>query len=278
MISCALAYLLKSDDHMHKIPILMYHSVSWEQDRRLFPYFATNTYPSIFEAHIEFLVSNGYKTIALEDLLDGKLNGARERHAIITFDDGYEDFYIHAFPILKKYRATATMFLPTRYIGNSGNTLFTRTCLDWRQVRELSDNGIRFGSHSHDHLKLTDFSAEQIEDELRTSRQIIEDKIGRPVASFSYPYAFPEERKDFIHQLRQVLVRVGFRIGVTTTIGLYARGDDLLTLKRLPINSHDDYCLFSAKIAGAYDWLNIIQNIFKRCKAIGCRKSGNASD
>ncbi len=267
LLSCFFVHpLLRNLNGKRALPILMYHSISREQGKRVIPYFETNIYPSVFEEHIRFLATNGYQPVALESLLDGGSKIPDGKCVAITFDDGYQDFYTNAFPVLKKYEMPATVFLPTAYIGSTRKKFKGRPCLNWHEVRELSENKISFGSHSHSHTELKNISPGALEQELRISKEIIEDKVGLPVKSFSYPYAFPETRKVFVELLKSVLTHLGFEIGVTTRIGLNSPGCNLLTMKRLPVNSYDDPTLFSAKIDGAYDWLNPLQTVLKRLK------------
>jgi peptidoglycan/xylan/chitin deacetylase (PgdA/CDA1 family) len=251
------------------VPILMYHSVSWKQENRAVAYFETNTYPPVFEDHMRFLISQGYKPIALDSLLTTKLQIPEERSVIITFDDGYLDFYENAYPILKKYGATATVFLPTFYIGQSRSMFKKRPCLIWPEVRELSKNGITFGSHSHSHTKLKDLAPEELEKELKCSKETIENMIDMPVSSFSFPYAFPESKKDFVRLLKSNLADAGYKIGVTTRIGLNTSACDFLTLKRIPVSSHDDIPFLQAKVEGGYDWVYFVQYGFKSMVELG---------
>ena len=246
----------------------MYHSISWENAGHRIPYFETNTFPPVFEEHIRFLADNGYKTVGLEDLLAAGMEKTGSKYVVITFDDGYLDFYRHAFPILSKYRATATVFLPTGYISTPRKMFKQRPCMDWNEIAELSRNGISFGSHSHSHPELKNVSPKALEDELRISKEIIEGMTGMPVNSFSYPYAFPEAQMDFAGLLRAALIDTGYKFCVTTRIGLNPRDCDLLTLKRIPASSHDDPLLFAAKLEGAYDWLHSLQTLFKKSKEL----------
>lgn len=247
----------------------MYHSISCEQDEhQLLPYFETNTFPSIFEKHVQFLSNNKYKAVALDDFLDEDAQSSEDKRVVITFDDGYRDFYTGAFPILAKYGMSATMFLPTGYIGMPRSIFSPKPFLDIPQIKELSDYGIIFGSHSHYHAKLTDTPPDELVRELETSKEIIQQITGRPVNAFSYPYAFPETKKDFVRWLRRILAELDFKAGVTTRIGLNRHGCDSLTLKRIPMNSYDDASLFAAKLEGAYDWMNNMQLIVKNCKEL----------
>ena len=268
-ISCHVVHpVLKMLNVSVGVPILMYHSISWDPGGYRIQYFETNTFPSIFEEHMRFLAAEGYKPVGLECLLATDTEKTGSKPVVITFDDGYLDFYRNAFPILKRYGATATVFLPTGYIGISRSLFHGRPCLVRDEVRELSQNGISFGSHSHSHGELKNLSRKGMEDELRISKEIIENMTGMPVDSFSYPYAFPQAQKDFVRLYRAALIDAGYKFGVTTRIGLNSRDSDFLTLKRIPASSHDDPLLFAAKLEGAYDWLHFLQTLFKKSREL----------
>jgi peptidoglycan/xylan/chitin deacetylase (PgdA/CDA1 family) len=245
-----------------RIPILMYHSVSREEESGVLPYYRINTSPERFREHMDCLRRGDFSVIRLQDIERVREAGMREtrRLAVLTFDDGYRDFYTSAFPILYQYGFPATVFLSTGYIGNRFRG---KECMSWEEVRELARNGILFGSHTVTHPVLSNMRWDEVDFEVRRSRETIEEELGTPVASFGYPSAFPENRKEFVEELGRVLRRNGYRHGVTTIIGTTRERDNALFLKRLPINSLDDPQLFRAKLDGAYDWLRYPQYLYK---------------
>src|ERR1035438_2431203 len=86
-----------------RIPILMYHSISDEPEAGVTPYYRTATSPDIFRQHMQLLKSAGYKGVNIKTGIDALKRGKKEKMAVITFDDGYRDFYTAAFPTLKKH-------------------------------------------------------------------------------------------------------------------------------------------------------------------------------
>ena len=106
------------------------------------PYYCTNTAVRVFEQQIRFLRQDGYRAVSLADAY-GYVRDASpgERLVAITFDDGYADFYTNALPILHRYGYSATVFLPTAYIGNVSRQFKGADCLTWSQVRELRKAG-----------------------------------------------------------------------------------------------------------------------------------------
>jgi peptidoglycan/xylan/chitin deacetylase (PgdA/CDA1 family) len=197
------------------IPILMYHSIADDDEIGVHPYYRTSTSPQVFAQHMGYLHDQGYKTINLADAVGLLQNNPSTRKcAVITFDDGYGDFYKHAFPILNHHGFTATVFLPTDYIGSARMRFNKRECLTWAEVRELREHGIRFGSHTVTHPQLRTLDDNGINRELSESKSTIEDKLGGSVDSFSYPYAFPEGSNSFTQKLRNTLVNCGYSQGV----------------------------------------------------------------
>jgi peptidoglycan/xylan/chitin deacetylase (PgdA/CDA1 family) len=246
----------------------MYHSISDDKESISHPYYHINTTSAVFAEHMRFLSENDYSVINLHELVNcfDTNNKLTKKFAVITFDDGYRDFYTNAFPILQKYHFPATVFLPTDFIGNEKNKLRGKDHLTWDQISELSDSGGSFGSHTVSHPQLHDLVRDEIEHELRDSKKSIEDKTGKPVTSFSYPFAFPEEDKVFRGELRNILEKNGYTSGVTTVIGRAGIGDDPLFLKRIPVNNCDDELFFRAKLEGAYDWPHKPQYFYKIMK------------
>jgi peptidoglycan/xylan/chitin deacetylase (PgdA/CDA1 family) len=258
------------------VPILMYHSISTADESRSHPYYRTVTSVEVFEDHVKYLRENGYKAASLSDavrLTQGPAEEAEKRF-VMTFDDGFQDFYTEAFPILSKYGYTATVFLPTAYVGDTARRFNGTECLTWRQIRELQTAGVDFGSHTVSHPQLRDLGTEKVQDEIRSSKEAIEQELGCAVTSFAYPYAFPETDGAFQNRLRENLLEAGYQNGVSTIIGRASRNDDMFFMKRVPVNSSDDGRLFRAKLEGGYDWLHKIQHASKILRPGAGRRTG----
>ena len=120
-----------------RIPILMYHSISDEKEKS-HPYYHVNTSPAVFDAHMRYLHENNYSVINLQDLEKSFDTRDSSKYVVITFDDGFHDFFTNAFPILKKYNFSATVFLPTGFIHNERLSFKGKECMTWDEVRQLS--------------------------------------------------------------------------------------------------------------------------------------------
>jgi peptidoglycan/xylan/chitin deacetylase (PgdA/CDA1 family) len=247
-----------------RVPILMYHSISDNLFGMSHPYYHINTSAEVFSRQMRWLRNNGYRTIDLCELTDRFERRERlEKTVIITFDDGYRDFMDGAMPVLKQCGFSATIFLATDRIQDAPMHFSGAEYLTWRDVRELHAEGIRFGSHTVSHPDMRSLGPEQIEYELGYSKEVIEQKLGEAVGSFAYPFAFPEEDRDFTRFLLDALENHGFQCGVTTVLGRASHKCNPYFLPRLPVNSWDDDALLQAKVAGGYDWMHWPQRIHK---------------
>jgi peptidoglycan/xylan/chitin deacetylase (PgdA/CDA1 family) len=248
-----------------RIPILMYHSISELSATNAHPYFETRTSPGVFEMQMKYLYENGYSTISPADVV-AILNSGRSsttKEIVITFDDGFRDFYLQAFPILEKYGLNATVYLPTGYINRDLEKFLGKQCMTWSEIRELNKLGVGFGSHTVNHPSLKLLSEPDLEREIRCSKDAIESELGSSINSFAYPHAFPEQDRTFLHRLRDALRGAGYQNGVSTIIGSVQSLEEKFFMKRLPVNSWDDLRFFQAKIHGDYDWLHSPQYLKK---------------
>jgi len=262
-LSHPLARLLGSQERS-RVPILMYHSISDNLFGMSHPYFHINTLPEVFSRQMRWLRNAGYRSIDLQQACTGLQAGTDlSKTIVITFDDGYRDFYTDALPILKQCGFTATLFLATDRIHSSPARIEGADYLTWSDVRELHAEGIQFGSHTVSHPDLRSLGPDQIEYELGHSKEVLEEQLGVSIKSFSYPFGFPEEDKSFTRFLEDVLSNLGFDYGVSTILGRASRRSSRFFLPRLPVNSCDDSSLFRAKLEGGYDWLHWPQ-LFKK--------------
>jgi peptidoglycan/xylan/chitin deacetylase (PgdA/CDA1 family) len=274
-----------------RIPILMYHAITDDPEPGVRGYYRLNTPPALFHEHLRLLKAEGFQVIdlpAAARLLVGRVaprapgfadhqsclpkletrNPQPEaRHAVITFDDGFQDFLTAAWPALREFGFSSTVFLPTAFIGRDRRSFKDRPCLTWAEVRRLRREGVCFGSHTVHHPKLWELAAGELERELQDSKHTLEQELNEPVQTFAHPYAFPRSPA-YVTRFRAALATAGYHAGVTTSLGCAAPGDDLLTLKRLPANGADDPALFRAKLRGAYDWLAAPQALIKRLKRL----------
>jgi peptidoglycan/xylan/chitin deacetylase (PgdA/CDA1 family) len=246
----------------------MYHGVSDDPETDFAPYYKVKTGPGVFREQMRQLAESGYRTMDLAEVarLLARGEALAAKSVVITFDDGFRDFQTAAFPILREPGFTATVFLPTAFIQEERRCFKGEECLTWREVRELRQAGMEFGSHTVNHPKLVELAWREVAREVRDSKDQIEQALGEAVATFAYPYAFPQGDRAFAGALRGLLAEAGYTCCATTEIGRVKSGDDPFRLKRLPANSLDDPAFFRAKLEGGYDWLGWPQAMIKKLK------------
>ena len=169
------------------IPILTFHKVDPS-----FEWGVTRVTPQQFKRILLFLRNDGYETISLCELFEPSKN-LPQKPVVITFDDSYESLYIHAFPLMREFGFRGTIFIVARYSGmmntwdvNLGGKSFRH--LSWIQIRELYSAGFEMGSHTMTHPDLTRVSPNRLHTELKESKEILEDRIGKPIRFISFPY------------------------------------------------------------------------------------------
>lgn len=189
--------------------------------------------PSLFAAQMSLLAEQGIQVTPLEELLSPPPGTDLSRPRVaITFDDGFENVYEHAWPILQRYNFPATVFLVTDYCGHSNMWpgqpphIPRSSLLRWSQVREMQAGGIDFGAHTCTHPNLTRLAARQIIRELSVSKQRLEETLGEPVITFAYPYGAHDPRvRDLAAQY--------FDVACTTDLGFVHADSHPLALARL---------------------------------------------
>lgn len=217
-----------------KVPILFYHKISHPCPKaKIEDLYVT---PEDFHNQMRYLKWRGYESIHLYKLVKG-INLEEKlpkRPIVLTFDDGYEDNYTYAFPILKKFGFTATIFLITKDIGglsgwSDSEETIKEPLLSWDKIKEMSDYGIDFQSHTHTHPSLTELDEKRIKEELIVSKQTIEDELKKKVDFLCYPYGH------FNSQIKQIVKETGYQGALTTKRGVVREGDDPYSLNRIGI-------------------------------------------
>lgn len=231
------------------LPILLYHRVVKDSIKdSVVGIYVTE---KVFEEQLHHLQKNNFKTITFIDVSralkgDKTLSG---KNIILTFDDGYEDNYISAFPLLKKYTSTAVIFLVTGQDSNVWDSAKNEPgakLLNKEQIEMMFDYGIEFGAHTLHHTNLTEVSKNQLLKEIYNSKIFLQKELQIPVISFAYPYGECNKiAKEAVKQL-------GFEFGVATDSGPLNFLKDLYQIRRQIIFSHTSLFQFKKKISKWY--------------------------
>ena len=194
--------------------------------------------PPNFEAQLAYLQSEGYTSIALDDLTY-HLAGLRELPAkpiILTFDDGYADNYTYAFPLLQKYGFQATFAIVTEPIDFGDPNYMT-----WDQVKEMYAAGMDFASHTRHHLDLRNRDLDFLRDQIVFSKEAIEYRLQEPIRYFVYPAGLYDQA------VIDVLQAADFWGALTTQYGAEYRYEARFEMPRIRMRGEDDLEAFKLK-------------------------------
>jgi len=208
------------------IPILVYHSIDNSHSDISIP-------PEIFVKQMNYLKREGFQVISLNQLMLFVSSGREvfEKILVLTFDDGLKNFYEAAWPILNRFGFSATLFVPTDYIGQTSSWytdygLKPFPMLGWDELRELTGKGIDVQSHGCSHQKLPSLTLSMVQRELRESKDVLERGLGRPTDFFCYPFG------EVSSMVLEEVKHAGYRGATGMGQGCYRVGDDPYLMKR----------------------------------------------
>lgn len=228
-----------------KVPVLSYHHIVSREDLSESHYIKGKLNPMVvlkedFEKQMAYLKEKGYTSLTLSELYDflARKKDVPAKSVVITFDDGYKDNYVEAYPILKKYNFTAVSFIITGYVTSKLHPYVPEE-IQYLSLHEIERGCDVFDYQSHtynlhqreknrfnqDASFLLTKEADQIEKDLRTSIRQLE---GRKKA-FAYPYG------EYSPNTINSLINLGFRMAFTVEKKAAERGDRIYEIPRLPV-------------------------------------------
>jgi peptidoglycan/xylan/chitin deacetylase (PgdA/CDA1 family) len=227
---------------MSLVPIFLYHQIAQLAPEKNPIGMATT--PNHFEEQMRYLHEHGYRSISLKELLDAyhTTRTFSPKTFVISFDDGYLDNYATAFPIMQKYGFTATIFLVSDLVGKHTDWEGQREpyeLMSWQHIDEMRRHGFDFGSHTRTHINLKNATIKVAVDEITTSREILENKMGTAVHALAYPYeAFKAIHFDMVQEA-----------GYLGACGSPAAAESAYNLWREECFGYESMAQFQAKIA-----------------------------
>ncbi|MGH3437037.1 MAG: polysaccharide deacetylase family protein [Sciscionella sp.] len=165
----------------------------------------------------------------------------------LTFDDAYSDFHAVALPMLMRYELTATLYVPTGYVGGHSGWMKAagetqRAILSWSQIEEVAAAGIEIGAHSHTHPELDRLPDRALADEVARPKAVLEDHLGRAVRSFAYPYG------DYDRRVRNAVATAGYCGAVTMNSWTASAADHPLELPRITVLDDTDVVTLARRL------------------------------
>ena len=188
--------------------------------------------PRLFSNHLKLLKVLGYQTCRLEDVQSEQTRP--KRAIVITFDDGYRDFYENALPSLEANGFQSTVFLVANQIGGTNawdveigdvsENLMSRS-----EILDAKKRGTQFGSHTLDHVDLADVSLEEAERQISVSKLKLAEVVGSEIQTFCYPYG----RKT--PEVMNLVQRSGYRVACSTEKGINDSSSNPYALRRINV-------------------------------------------
>jgi peptidoglycan/xylan/chitin deacetylase (PgdA/CDA1 family) len=190
-----------------------------------------------------------YHVLSMSDLVaclrEHRLPPARS--VIITFDDGYADNYDRAFPVLRRYRFPATVFLVSGAIGGDASwtddpPLSGRPLLSEAQLEEMLRAGIEVGAHTRTHPSLLELSAPDREREVQGAREDLQRRFGQVIRTFAYPFG------DYDADVARVVLRAGFDAACCSRSGVNDPATPPFELRRVEVRGTDSLYRFALMV------------------------------
>jgi len=247
---------------MSPVPVFMYHHVSPHKGDMV------TVAPDVFEAQMRFLADAGYKTLSADEVLDYILGTSEihEKAVAVTFDDGYLDNYIYAFPVFKKYNIKATIFIVTDWVeAASLNTVRSqgpapagfkqgsevrsdeiivpshtegksfvassqahKVIMNWDMIKDMQKSGLAgFYSHTMSHKKCAELSDEKLMMELKDSKRVMEQRLHKPCPYLCWP------KGSFNESAVKIAREAGYEAVFTTQKGVIRTGSNRYCIERI---------------------------------------------
>lgn len=233
--------------------VLMYHKVDAQPDN------PPCVPPPLFAAQMEYLRAHYHPISAAEWLAARRGEAALpERAVLVTFDDGYRDNLIEAAPVLKRLGVPALIFLPTDFLGadrplphdeERARQGVQNPTLTWDEARHLLDYGFEIGSHGESHRIFSGLPPEVAAAEIRRSKALLEERIGRAVRCFAYVNGAPNT---YDESTIEAVRTAGYEVAFATHMGPVFLDDAPYTLRRANVEPLPMYA-FARLVAGDCD-------------------------
>ncbi len=230
-----------------KIPVLYYHKIDYPKKDAV--YKGLYVTPEQFKRQVSLLKFLGYDTVNPKEILSF-IKGHKppvKKPLLITFDDGYENNYLNAYPILKSAGFSSIIFVSSGFIGKKSVVSDERervkeNFLNKNEIKEMFKNGFFIGSHGINHYYLDRLEEGVLIGELIASKAYLEHIINAPVDFFSYPFGA------YNPIVMRAVKNAGYTAAFTTASGRIEVGDNSFELKRIPVNGYNNILNFLLKI------------------------------
>ena len=218
--------------------ILIYHQIGADNGKQM------DLDRDHFRRHVAFLTNSGFSILPLREAIDRRAEPESHKHVVLTFDDGYDDMYRNAYPLLEELQIPFTVYLTSHPIeaqsplSNDGRSV----PISWEQVNTMQESGlVTVGAHTHTHPDFRTLEASRAEQEIGISTDLIERRTGVRPEHFAYPWGYWSSSGDHA-------VRAHYSSAVLGGGKPIDAATDPLMLNRIPVQLNDGVVFFKHKL------------------------------
>jgi peptidoglycan/xylan/chitin deacetylase (PgdA/CDA1 family) len=226
----------------------MYHSVSTTNNAKFAPFTVP---PARFAEQMAYLSEQGYTPLTVTHYVQATADGSMlpGRPVILTFDDGFEDFFTAALPVLQRYHFPATLYVATDFVGKTSRWLCRegetgRPMLTWAQIVQIDRAGIECGGHSHTHPQLDTLPEASAYDEIVRCKDLLQHHLGHQVLSFAYPFGY------YTTAVQRLVARAGYTSACAVHHRMSSEKTNPLALTRLMVTPETTIDRFERLLTG----------------------------
>lgn len=220
-------------ESIRSIPILMYHQIALPAPRGT-SFRSLTVHPQSFKRQMRWMSRLGYRGLSMRDLMPYLKGEVRGKVFGITFDDGFQNVFLNALPVLTDLGFTSTNYLvPNQFSGgnvwDAQNNVPFSPLMSKTEARAWIEAGQEVGSHTLDHVHLPELPPEQAAHQILHSRHVLSDALKQEVTAFCYPYG------QFSAEHAEMVLDAGYLNATTTRRGLASTKDSPFLLPRVGV-------------------------------------------
>lgn len=261
---CIILFFIVYRHISKEVPILMYHRIDNIPNDR------NTVSPAMFEEQLRYLSNHGYTTISLTALYDhlSSKTPLPPKPVVLTFDDGYENNFTYALPLLVKYKMTATVCIISNWIGKSNdwehyNGKPLSPTMSREQLQDWLRQGMSICAHTVSHPPLSKLDDEKIHYELAHCKNTLESQLQTPVDFLCYPYG------EFDDRVKTAAKQAGYKAALAIFKDTSFWKKDIYSLKRVVISSRQPLWEFALKVSSLhmlFIGIRILEYHIKQCR------------
>jgi len=255
--------------------ILTYHRIKQNKNEKII--LDKNIYSATqfqFYSHIIYFKKK-YSIVSFEDIIKYKKDEFNKNLILITFDDGYKDNYLYAYPILKHFNLQAICFISPdiirgkelfnwdknaymknrtksiqkKFYNNETQQLKNKNYLNWAEITIMAEDVFFFGSHTLTHANLELLSINKVRNELISSKTIIENNLKHSKNNHCDIFCYPFGKSNVNDDIKKI-IRENYKAAVLGKYGINDLNSDinLYSLRRIGISYKDDIITIRFKL------------------------------